>query len=325
MWSVFSKGRIIFFSPNLNLVNRGIERTLDSSLRFYRNIKNGDPLPSFDPDAIEYMLALDIPNDGTVLYEATDQEITGSEIWSAINSFVVGAKSQGIYGIGWQDAHLATSLIEGYYPVIGGDATRHSINIADTTNNLVFLGSWVHNQFGFTGNGTNTYARTGIIPSGNPRIGGDNMVLGIYSRTDQAPNNCNPCRTYMGSRGSGFGQATTWYARSNQFNVILNNNGGTVNPTSMSTIKGFNTVRRIGNTYTNYVEGVSVSTNTENSLQPSTTEIYLGALNQTGSAFEYVNINWIGGLIANTMTDTQMLEFRNLVNTLNGVLNRLPV
>jgi hypothetical protein len=41
MWSVFSKGRRIFFSPNINLVNWGIERRLGSSLRFYKNIENG--------------------------------------------------------------------------------------------------------------------------------------------------------------------------------------------------------------------------------------------------------------------------------------------
>jgi hypothetical protein len=41
MWSIFSKGRRIFFSPNINLVNKGIERRLGSSLRFYKNIENG--------------------------------------------------------------------------------------------------------------------------------------------------------------------------------------------------------------------------------------------------------------------------------------------
>jgi hypothetical protein len=278
----------------------------------------------YDPDAMAYMVALGIPNNEDAIYPNTPQEVTGRQIWNAVNAAVLGAKSQGIYGIGWTDANLATALIEGYYPAIGGTAARHALNIADLSNNLIFSGSWVHDALGFTGNGTNAFARTGIIPDGNPRIGGDNMVMGIYSRTNQAPNNCNPCRSYMGTRAPGTDRATVWYARSNQFNVILNNNGGTINPTGITTIQGFNAVKRAGGTYTNYVEGFPIGTNTENSLQPSLTEIYLGALNQGGSAFEYVNINWIGGLIANTMTDAQMLAFRNLINALNGTLNRLP-
>lgn len=278
----------------------------------------------YDPDALAYLTALGIPNDATVLYPSTPQEITGGAIWNAVNAAVLGAKSQGIYGIGWTDANLATSLIEAYYPAIGGTAPRHALNIADLSNNLIFSGSWVHDALGFTGNGTNTFARTGIIPNGNPRIGGDNMVMGIYSRTDQAPNNCTPCRSYMGSRAPGTNQATVWYSRSSQFNVIVNNNGGLSNNTGITTIKGFNTVKRQGSTYTNYVEGVAIGTNTESSLQPSQTEIYLGALNQGNVAFEYVDINWIGGLIANTLTDPQMLAFRNLINALNGTLNRLP-
>ena len=46
MWSVFSKGRRIFYSPNRYLVDWGLERILGSSLRFYKGLDGPGILPS---------------------------------------------------------------------------------------------------------------------------------------------------------------------------------------------------------------------------------------------------------------------------------------
>jgi hypothetical protein len=62
MWSIFSKGRRIFFSPNLKLVNKGIERKSGSSLRLYKETENGYRYKWFSTDVPNPTNELDFNN-----------------------------------------------------------------------------------------------------------------------------------------------------------------------------------------------------------------------------------------------------------------------
>jgi hypothetical protein len=80
MWSILSKGRRIFFSPNRNLVNYRLERIIGSSLRFYKN------LDSFDDNNVDTTTSTTtttLPPDTTT----TTTEPTGTRIlyWNFSN------------------------------------------------------------------------------------------------------------------------------------------------------------------------------------------------------------------------------------------------
>lgn len=50
-----------------------------------------------DTDVIAYMTATGIPNDGTVYYGGTLQQLTGAQIWQNVNDLIVGLKGDGTY------------------------------------------------------------------------------------------------------------------------------------------------------------------------------------------------------------------------------------
>jgi len=69
------------------------------------------------------------------------------------------------------------------YPFVGGNSTKHAFNFMNTANfQLSFYGGITHNENGYTPNGINGYARTGILPlTTTPKAGNS---FGIYSRTN---------------------------------------------------------------------------------------------------------------------------------------------
>jgi hypothetical protein len=116
----------------------------------------------FEPETSAYLITIGIPNDGTVFYPATAQEITGSQIWTAVNNYVLALKAADIAGAGWTNSGTATCLMLRDYLFIGGTALRHGYNLANPNASSTFFGSWVHDGLGITGNGANTYAVDGV-------------------------------------------------------------------------------------------------------------------------------------------------------------------
>jgi hypothetical protein len=78
-----------------------------------------------------------------------------------------------------------TSKLIALYPFVGGTDVKHSFNFIDTAlYQLSFLGGWTHSTNGITGNGTNSYANTGIIASSTQTVNGGGF--GVYNRTNNA-------------------------------------------------------------------------------------------------------------------------------------------
>ena len=101
-----------------------------------------DPLfvEGYDPDAQAFFTATGI----------TDETQK-----NAVNGLVEDLKTAGIW-----------SKIEALYPLVGGDATKHSYNLKDTTQyQITFGGGVTHNVSGSQGNGSTGYADTGLDAS----------------------------------------------------------------------------------------------------------------------------------------------------------------
>jgi len=99
----------------------------------------------FDDDVNAFMVATGIPNDGTIYFSATAQEITGSELWDAIEELVLSLKSSSIWG-----------KCIAIYPLIGGTAFTHKWNLKDPRDidaafRLIFTGAITHSGTGMLG------------------------------------------------------------------------------------------------------------------------------------------------------------------------------
>jgi hypothetical protein len=98
---------------------------------------------------------------------------TDTTILNALNTFEAGLIANG----------MNSGDLIAYYPMVGGNSTKHSYNFMNTAlYNLSFVGGWTHSATGALPNGTNAYANTGINAS--TVLTQNNSHLGFYSRTD---------------------------------------------------------------------------------------------------------------------------------------------
>lgn len=135
--------------------------------RYYRSILNVQAVaPALDPDAQAFLTAAGI----------TDATIT-----SAINSLVLGLKSDGLW-----------TKMKVIYPFVGGTATTHKFNLKDPRDldaafRLTFFGGITHSVNGMQGNGTNGYANAHFSPSSN--LSTSSAHFAKYNRTDDLVGN----------------------------------------------------------------------------------------------------------------------------------------
>lgn len=121
----------------------------------YYNFK---PAGCVDADATAFTLAAGIT-------DAIQKE--------AICVFVTALKAAGIW-----------TKFRAIWPYVGGNATAHSFNLKDPTKfQLTFFNGFIHDALGVTGNGVNTYARTGFFPMAEIATQAelDNLSMGSYS------------------------------------------------------------------------------------------------------------------------------------------------
>jgi hypothetical protein len=107
-------------------------------------------------------------------------EITGSTQRGAIVDLVKDLKSNGLW-----------SKMKAIYPFVGGTASTHKWNLKDPRDldaafRLSFVGGWTHSSTGATGNATNAYADTYLIPK--TTLTNTSLHLSFYSRTQSNTN-----------------------------------------------------------------------------------------------------------------------------------------
>jgi hypothetical protein len=236
--------------------------------------------------------------------------ITDGTISSAINTLVLGLKSNSLW-----------DKMKAIYPFVGGTATTHKFNLKDPRDldaayRLTFYGGWTHDINGITGNGSNTYADTFLVP--NLALSQNSGHLSIYIRNNTSGN-------YLDMGSSSSSVFTTLYSRYadklqgriGDFTNITN----TANTTSI----GFYQVSRISATDI-YVKKNSNSAinGGYTSLGTVSNKMIIGNLNNNGTplAGYYSNRNYSFASIDLGMTETDMTNLYTLVQAFQTSLGR---
>jgi hypothetical protein len=136
-------------------------KNIEKIYRGNRVVYGTPPFVGFDDDAAAFLI---------------EARITNDTIAGAINTLVVGLKSDGLW-----------NRFYALYPFVGGSANTHKFNLKNPSNTdaafrLAFTGSWTHNSNGITGNGIDTIANTFF--NINDSAIEDDFHMSIYSRTN---------------------------------------------------------------------------------------------------------------------------------------------
>lgn len=244
----------------------------------------------------------------TTAWIATTGE-TDTTIINALNTFEASMIANGM-----------SSDFIAFYPMVGGNSTKHSYNFMNTAlYNLSFTGGWTHSATGALPNGTNAYANTGINASAV--LTQNDNHSSFYSRTNAvgASRACIGAYTGGGSNvyamqlriATNFVTATN--ASSSQQATIANTNSEgfyLMNKTS-SAIGGL-TLDKNGSQIA--ANTVAVSTNTYPNVN-----VLIGALT-TSSQFD--NKECAGATIGPGLNSTKRGQIYTMIQAFNTSLSR---
>jgi hypothetical protein len=221
--------------------------------------------------------------------------------------------------------------ITAFYPVLGGVAASHSINAKSSVGlyNLVFNGGWTHTSSGMQGNGTNNYATTSLVP--NSVFGTNTTHLSIYvnlqgtvgSRIYDIGSNANDTSlisqlNLTAKRVSGAGNNTLFDA--GNFNAGL----GRVETTSQASASGMTVGSvRSATDRTLYRNGSNIATQTANEpIVYSNFGLLVGAQNAGGTPLYFNSNRYAFATIGSGLTDTEIVNLSNIINTYETSLGR---
>jgi hypothetical protein len=209
------------------------------------------------------------------------------------------------------------------YPMVGGDATRHSYNLIDTgLFRLTFNGGWTHSANGAQPNGTNAWANTGFIPTNIS--GTDNAHISYYSRT----NNQNTDEYVM---GCGVGTNPTAYLRIRDQGNVAEAGFGNYRVNQPTTASGGSTDGRglfMGNfqsaTLRQLLRNKTVlNANTTNvAIGKPTVNISIGAYNANGTNISFTSKECAFASIGNGMSNVEQVLFYDIVQQCQTILGR---
>jgi hypothetical protein len=245
--------------------------------------------PALDPDAQAFITA-------AAITDPTQQAV--------INTLVVDLKGYSIW-----------TKMKALYPFVGGTSTSNSYNLKNTAQyQLSFSGGGTWNSNGYTG-GINGYANTGLNP--NTAFSTNNsMHLSLYSRTNNSGGfgdfgilNASALTTLNVSFS---GNASTLiHGGTGVLTANTNSTGFYVGTrTSASVLKLFKNNTQLGSTYTG-ANGARGDLN-----------MFLGALNVTGTAQYYTQRNYAFASIGDGLTDTEAANFYTAVQAFQTTLGR---
>jgi hypothetical protein len=250
--------------------------------------------------------------------------ITDPTQQTAINTLVVGMKADNIW-----------TKMKAIYPFVGGTSTSHKYNLKDPRDldaafRLSFNGGWTHSSTGATPNGVNAYADTFLIPSTYL----DYAAVGYYSRTSTAENGINDANGIVigvrSDNGATVNNTLNLRVKSNP----SNNNDYFYSRTGVSTRTSSRKVDAsgIGFFIGTHNSGIGV-TLYRNAVDMNPTyfdfarstpnlSIYIGSLNNKGTASEFSLKESAFAFISDSLTSTEVTNITNRVQTYQTTLSR---
>jgi len=250
---------------------------------------------SYDPDAQAFFTAAGIT------------DTTQKNAW---NQAVLSLKSNSLW-----------SKFIALYPFIGGTATTHKYNAKDPQDldasfRIVFSGSITHDANGVTGNGTNGYGNTKIIPSVNFSL--NNSSGFIYSRTNVAGGYVDFGVIKSGAPQDRF-QINIRNA-TNLFNTACNSITLTGNANSNSQgLFGISRTSSIGYSQSNNTTQTSV---TDVSSVLNANEMAILAVNSGGTIANYSIRNYSFACFGSGLTDAECDTLYTIIQTYQTTLGR---
>jgi hypothetical protein len=252
--------------------------------------------------------------------------ITNTTQQSAVGTLVNTLKTAGIW-----------TKMKAVYPMVGGTSTSHSYNLVNSSlYNLTFSGGWTFSNSGSTPNGSTSFANTGIVPASV--LNSSSLHMSYYSRSTNPITNLtglgigclnaypNPGQAlYMHSWNSntlGTGTNTmrnyissTWQYGGGNLNLNLSSERGLIMGNRQSA-SGFN-VSKNGVTQGSLSAASYLPAN-----QAITPQIYIGAVNSSGTATYYSTYQCAFASIGDGLTDAEATTFYNAVQAFQTTLGR---
>lgn len=259
---------------------------------------------NIDLDSAAFLTAANIPNDGTIYYSGTSQQITGAQMTTALKNLVISLKSNGLW-----------TKIKAFYPFIGGTSASHKWNLKDPRDldaafRLVYVNTSTHNSLGFQPNGSNSYANTFLNLS--TVFSSNAMAIGMYVNTETTiTGDHHNIGAYSGSSNFFSFQDRGLYnflqSNSNQI-AFLDTNGFLCGSSTTTTHKTFSS------------SGITTALTTNGSLP--TVNVWIGTLNLNGSYYQGVNAKICSVWFISGLTDTEVLTLETIVDSFETALHR---
>jgi hypothetical protein len=243
------------------------------------------PKFSFDPDAQAFITA------------AAITDVTQK---MAINTLVLDLKGYSIW-----------TKFKAIYPVCGGIASSHAVNLKTPgTHNLTFQVGWTHSNLGMTP--LNTFANTNL--NDNTILSLNSVHISYYSRTNE-----NVAVIEMGT-----GLTDGLFIEARTANVSYYRVHSTALLTHADTdSRAFYLANRTASNLMNaWKNGVKLATSTGASTTKQNFNIYLGSLNNGGTASFPTGKQCAFASIGDGLTDTDAANYYTAVQAYQTTLSR---
>lgn len=258
----------------------------------------------YQPETIRYTSAAGIPNDGTVYFSSTPQQIIGSQIWTLFETFTINAK--GILGLPLNTNNLYLRLGT-YYPFFGGTLSSNNVDFVSGSALGSFFGGCIHNANGLTLNGINGYLDTTKSPS---TLFGSNLYGYLYY-----------INTY--TTGVTFGTRDPSFADFDYSEI----NGVSINNSFTSISSGPSnkmcSLYRTGLTQLKYRKNAAQQTLASVYGGASINPMYIGAYDAYGGPSLYSNAAFQSHMTILNPTDLEIQLLENEIIALQTAFNRL--
>lgn len=232
---------------------------------------------------------------------------------NAITQLVADLKNYGLW-----------AKMKSIYPFVGGEAAQHKFNLKDARDldaafRLVFSGGITHNSNGITGNGSNAFCDSKLIPSSH--LTNNNLSITLYSRTTgQTSSN------EMGCSGTSFLPIISLSCRATNNTALFDGYDFTTHRLTPTSNDGSGLFHGNILTSTNqkfYRNGSQIASQTaaQTQTQPSQ-PLYILARNDNGTAANYSSRNLAFASIGDGLTDTEASNLYTSVQAFQTTLGR---